>query len=213
MPFDDLPEAYIADDGRTRITAPTYEALSPLQIIMQSAETGQVGPTLVEAGEVFSTDAVPCHAWQPLNAAAGQRMEQWLASLPVDGRNLPQDTITEAAYLMRPREGEPEVPHDQWWPAVLAVAARLNEKRQGRTGPAPSPGAVFRPHAAGQPVMPFAASGPMNPAEVGRPTPLGGQPTLDLGQGRKVGKSAGRGPAPSPMPNANTSDALSSTSG
>ena len=215
---ENLPEAYVvfSDNGRaqTPLTLPTYEALAPCQIIMQSPETGQIGPTMVEAGEVFSTEAVPCQAWRPLNRAAGERIDQWLASLPVDTRSLPQEAITEAAYMMRPREGEPEVPHEQWWPAVLALAVRLHDKKQSRAGAAPVPGAVFRPHAPNSPVMPFAASGPMNPADVGRPPPgPAAQPTLDLPSGRKVATRAGRGPAPSPMPNANVSDALSSTSG
>src|SRR5579859_1207638 len=116
--LEPLPEFFVTDE-RQRIAQPTYELLAQCQVVMASAETGLTGPTLMEAGEIITTDATPNHQWYPLNRAAGERFEAWLASLPTQGASLTQAEISEAAYAMRPREGEPELPHDQWWPAVL----------------------------------------------------------------------------------------------
>ena len=121
-------------------------------------------PDLVEAGEHFVTDATPCHAWHPLNRAAGERYEQWLASLPGVGQ-IPQELLTEAAYRLRPREGDPEFPMDQWWPHVLRLAGKLAEERRGHVAP-PKPG--YRPITPNTLPMPFAAMGPAMPSEPGR---------------------------------------------
>lgn len=163
--MDALPEIFVSDDG-ARIAAPTYQALATLQMVMQSAETGATGPTMVEEGEIFTTDAVPGHMWKPLNRAAGDRVQQWLASLPLDGRTIPQDFITQAAYELRPREGDPDFPLEQWWPAVLRRASELAEKRRG-----PNVGNTAYAHRPGGtpvPVMPFVTAGPGQPMEVGR---------------------------------------------
>ena len=166
--FDDLPEYYLTDDRPPqRIAKATYEALAQCQIIMQSAETGVTGPTMVEPGEVFVTDGVPNHQWLPLNRAAGERYQNWLSSLPQSGNGLTQAEITEAAYIMRPREGEAELPHEQWWPAVLKMAASLKDKRQGNSLRIPQPAQQVRAGAP-KPVMPFMTAGPSVPAEPGR---------------------------------------------
>src|ERR1700676_4782215 len=167
--LEELPEYFVTDD-RQRLTKPTYEALAQCQIIMVS-ETGVVGPTLIEPGEVFSTDAIPNHQWMPLNRAAGERFENWLAKLPNSGSGLSQAEITEAAYAMRPREGEPEIPHDQWWPAVLKYAAAMKDKRSSGTMRVPQPAQPHRAGGAKTPVMPFVSHGTAQPAEVGQPGP------------------------------------------
>ena len=164
MSDDNLPEFYISDDG-ARIVQPTYEALMQCQLIMASAETGQVGPTLIEVGEVFTTDSVPCHQWRPLNRAAGDKFDQWIASLPLDGKNIPQELITEAAYQLRPREGDPEYPMEQWWPLVLRLAAKMADAKRGR---APMPTVGFRPMAPNTPPMPFSSMSSAYPTEAGR---------------------------------------------
>jgi hypothetical protein len=154
--IDDLPEAFVSDDGR-RVTAPTYESLAQLQLILASAETAQVGPTLLEVGEIFTSDATPSHAWLPLNRAAAERFEAWITSLPLDGKNVPQELITEAAFQLRPREGDPEFPMETWWPHVLRLAAKMADDKRGKVTAA-SPG--FRPMAPNTPPMPFASMGP-----------------------------------------------------
>lgn len=163
---DNLPEFYVGEGGRT--AAPTYEALSQCHMVMQSAETGQTGPTLVEAGEHFTSDKTPNHQWLPLNRAAGERMDRWLASLPTSGKNLTMEEISEAAHAMRPRVGEPEIPHDMWWPAVMKYASTLKERRSGGPEMAVRPAVAHRPGQQAMPVMPFASSGPGAPMEVGR---------------------------------------------
>lgn len=171
--MNDLPEAYVIE-GHV-VTAPTYITIGQCQMLMQSPENGLVGPTLVEPGEILTTEMVPNQHLQPLNRAAGERYETWLASLPQDGAGLTQAEITEAAYMMRPREGEKEIPHDQWWGAVMKAAWAIKEKRS-RNVPRVAPAHMHRP---GQnlPVMPFAAQhayqGAVDPAQQlsGRVTP------------------------------------------
>lgn len=203
-----LPEYFVTDD-RQRVTKPTYEALAQCQIIMAS-ETGIVGPTLIEPSEIFSTDVTPNHQWLPLNRAAGERFESWLASLPTSGNGLSQAEITEAAYAMRPREGEPEIPHDQWWPAVLKYAAALKDKRSGSMR-IPQPAQAHRAGGAKTPVMPFVSHGTTQPAEVG-------QPSAQDAPTRLAGPDSSRRQRPgpktaSPLANSTTSDSVAQTAG
>ena len=156
--MNDLPEAYRTEDG-VSVTAPTYQAAAQCYMVMTSAETGETGPTLIEPGEHFSSNDTPNQAWIPLNRAAGERIEQWLASLPVDGQNIPQELITQAAFQMRPREGEPEIPTAQWWPAVLRLAAAMADK--GRMHVPQPQHAAIRPGRAALPIMPFASGLPL----------------------------------------------------
>lgn len=199
-----LPEYYITDD-RQRIAMPTYETLAQCQVIMTSAETGMTGPTLCEPGEIFSTEVSPCKDWRPLNRAAAERYDMWLASLPVSGQGIAQTDITEAAYIMRPREGEPEIPHDQWWGAVMKLAGTLRDKRQGNTLRVPMPAQGHRPGGNKMPIMPNAAQGAMvSPDMVGRPDPNAPRQVAPRG-------SAQRLPPKSPMPNAAVSNSPVST--
>lgn len=212
-----LPEFYVTTDeaGRpVRIAEPAYEALTPCQIVMRSPETGATGPTRVEAGEIFFTEAIPCHQWAPLNRAAGERIADWVDTLPRNMASLPQECITEAAHRMRPREGEAELSHEQWWPAVLALASKIAEQRRtGRTVPMPRGAVAQRPGHA-MPVMPFASQGPGMPMEVGRAPAQGQAGSFAAPSGGVVG-SRGRRAAPSksPMPGTVTSDAPSQATG
>jgi len=207
--IDELPEVYVSDDGQ-RITAPTYEATAQCHMVMTSAETGQRGPTLVEPGEHFTSNELPNHQWRPLNKAAGERMEAWLASLPVKGDGIPQEIITQAAFMMRPRDGEPDVPHDQWWPMVLRLAGQLYEKSKGAR--MPSVGAtVFRPGATGQPVMPFAGSTPLTPLEPGR-APVSGAEHIPQSPGAAANRVR-RGRVTPPMPGTLPSESPQSSAG
>jgi hypothetical protein len=160
LDFDgsDLPEFYITDDGQ-KVAAPTYEAMATCYMPMTSVETGQTGPTRIEAGEHFTSERAPSHAWRPLNRAAGENYQKWLASLPPDGKGVPQDLITQAAYMLRPREGDPEFPIEMWWPKVLQLASQLHDKQRVNGAVNPKPGSAFRPGGAPTPVMPFASAG------------------------------------------------------
>jgi hypothetical protein len=207
--LDDLPEVYVNGEGQ-RIKAPTYELLMPCQIIFQSEETGLTGPTRLEAGEIVTTEATPNHQWAPLNRAAAERYSAWIASLPLDGKGFTQEEITEAAFAMRPREGEVEIPHEQWFPAVLRYAAAMKEKRSGMRVALPTPAHVQR-RGAVMPTMPFAAAGPAVPLEVGR-----GPSRSEAGPQQPNAGRRARGaqqPAKSPMPQATASDAMPQTAG
>lgn len=171
---DDIPEVYLATDDKGhvvgRITQPTYEALVPCQIVM--TDNGHTGPTRIEAGEVFTTDALPCEAWQPLNKAAAKRKEEWRRSLPTTGANVSQEDINQAAYELRPREGQDPIPQHLWWPTVLRNAEEIAKKRRGQLGSV-APG--YRPTPTAAPPMPFAITS-SNPAEAGMAPPGSQQP-------------------------------------
>jgi hypothetical protein len=191
---EQLPEVFVSDDGR-RVSAPTYEALSQVQLILASAETGQAGPTLLEVGEIFTSDAVPSHAWLPLNRAAGEKFEAWVNSLPLDGKNIPQELITEAAFQLRPREGDPEFPMDQWWPHVLRLAAKMADEKRGKVAKV-TPG--FRPMAPNTPPMPFASTGPIAP-DPGR-APAQHQPQTQATMDARAQRQNRRPPMPNTAP-------------
>jgi hypothetical protein len=182
-----LPEYFVTDDRPSqRIARPTYEALAQCQIIMVSAETGVAGSTMIEAGEIFTTEAAPNDQWLPLNRAAGERHEAWLASLPANSNGISQEEITEAAYMMRPREGEPEIPHDLWWPRVLQLAAALKAKKGGGMR-VPQPAMPIRAGGQQKPVMPFMQAGTGMPIDPGR-APIGAEAPRQVAaeSGRRV---------------------------
>jgi hypothetical protein len=207
---DDLPEFYVADGG-ARIAEPTYQAATQLYITMVSADTGQAGPTLVEPGEHFTSQAIPSHQWIPLNRAANERVEEWIAALPVDGKGIPQELITEAAYRMRPREGEPELPHTQWWAAVMKLAATM-AGGAGRMVPKPRPAVAHRPGAPVLPIMPFASQGP------GAAPPMPGRAPEPAAQHQPqnphdVARAARRQRVAPPMPNTLPSESPQTVAG
>lgn len=200
-----LPEFYMTDD-RQRVSRATYEALAQCQIIMVG-ENNIPGPTLVEPGEHFTTDAIPNHQWLPLNRAAGERFEAWLAALPASGNGLSQGEITEAAYAMRPREGEPEIPHDQWWAAVMKYAVAIKDKRQGNAPRIPQP--AQRQGGVQKTVMPFVSHGTTMPGETGQPGPQDAPQRVAGGDGSRRTRPGQK--ATAPLANATTSDSVSQT--
>jgi hypothetical protein len=182
----ELPDYYMIDGQR--VAAPTYEALAQCQIIMVG-ETGNVGPTLVEAGEIFSTEATPCMAWAPLNRAAADRYQAWLDALPLPGgADLTMDEITEAAQALRPREGEPTLPHEQWWPTVIEYAKRKKQTRKGMVIPEQS--VAYRPgnH---NPIMPFVQAGAATPMDAGK-APMPQAPTPQFMNQAQAARRPGR---------------------
>lgn len=182
---------------------PAYELTAQCYLPWQNDETGQVGPTLLEIGQVIYTDATPSEAWKPLNALAEKKLEAMRAALPIDGKDLKLEDITEAAYMLRPREGD-EIDHREWSKQVAALAVNLGEKRRGLRGPA---GPVRTPGRRGDaPVMPFASTSvglPMDPA-------IGAGRVFTPPQQNVARQPGKRKPA---MANAPDSDALSQTSG
>ncbi len=197
-----LPEAYVTEDG-TSVTAPTYQAAAQCYRVMTSAETGETGPTLIEPGEHFSSNDIPNQAWVPLNRAAGQRIDEWLMSLPTDGQGIPQELITQAAYQMRPREGEPEIPTAQWWPAVLKLAAAMADR--GRMQVPRPQNAASRPGRGALPIMPFAGGLPLGDPAHAMPPAESKLPASDARATRQRAKPS--------MSNANTTGTPQSATG
>lgn len=142
------PQFYIADDG-SRVSGPVYRLLADCFF-------GKPGgpPSLWEAGTELETDILPNEQMEPLNVAAAERMAAWRASLPIVTGRLTDEEIAEAAKLLAPREGEPIVPHEIWWPGVIRLAGELKAKRGGRTFIAPAH--TVQP-ANGKPVRPMTA--------------------------------------------------------
>jgi hypothetical protein len=146
---------------------PAYELLAQCYIDFQNDETGQVGPTLLEVGQVIYTEAMPCDAWKPLNAAAERKIEEWHKSLPVDGKNVLLEDLTEAAAMMRPREGDKEIDHQAWSAQVMVLAQNLADKRRKMRMPKV---AAFAPGRAREmPIMPGAAHSVGFAPEMARP--------------------------------------------
>jgi hypothetical protein len=205
--YENLPEFYLTED-RQQVAAPTYEAAMQCYMVMQSAETGQVGPTLVEPGEVFTTEETPNHQWIPLNRGAARRIDEWLASLPVTGANIPQEIITEAAYQMRPREGEPVLTTEQWWPAVLKLAAQMADRKRLNI-PQRAQRMATRPGFTPQSPMPF--TGSMAQPEPGRP-PVQPSATQQLNLQPQAQRQRGKAPA-APLANAQPTPSPQSAAG
>ncbi len=199
--YEDLPEVYVGEGG-TRTTDPVYEALAKCQIMLTSAETGQTGPTLVEAGEHFADNTdFPSHAWKPLNRAAGEKMERWLESLPAGGGKAPLtlEEITEAAHHMRPKHGEEELNHKEWHYAVMKHALALRDQRAGRLSAPPAP-AVGMTNRGQMPIMPFASQGQHhNDMEYGRP-PAKHIPQLPEHGERRARRARVKPPMPGTLP-------------
>jgi len=192
--MDEYPEFYITDQGQ-RVTAPAYAALAPCQIIMTSAETGHTGPTRIQEGEHFISEGTPCEQWLPLNRAAAERYQAWLDSLPRLGKDLTQDEIAEAAMELRPREGDPELSHKDWWQAVLKRAYASKEKRRGSHVPLPTHAQQVR-RGAQLPVMPFMSANGIAPIDVGRPPPGPPQPQGNIRGGAQRTRQQQAKPAP-----------------
>lgn len=132
--FTDLPEVYFAESGE-RIAEPVYALLAP----------GFYGATYYNEGEHIIFPDTPNHHMQPLNRAAGAQMAVWLEGLPGAGQNSTPEDLIEAAMMLRPREGEPVLNHQEFNKAVIKLAAELKAKRDGRGAPALPSGQVPRP--------------------------------------------------------------------
>ena len=177
------------------------------QCYVMLADNGQVGHSLMEAGSELISDDIPAHTWEPLNSAAAVRKQQWIDSLPLDGKNIAQEHINEAAYTLRPREGDPEFPIEQWWPNVLRLAAKIADKGKVRTAPM-APG--YRPVRPDAPPMPFASVSSAYPTEAGRAPPsYAVQPNANA----TVRTRAKPQPPKTPMPGANVTSSPGQATG
>jgi hypothetical protein len=173
-----LPPVYCNADG-DQIHDPVYRLLAP----------GFYDDTYFLDGEELVIKMTPNEHMQPLNRSAGERYEQWLGSLPGAGANLKLEDIVEAAHMMRPREGVPELEHDDWTKAVLTLAMKLKEKRTPHGTPQPL--GVHRANPSSAPPMPNAAWSDPRTMSLSRP---GGnvvhQPKPPAGQARRANRPA-----------------------
>lgn len=115
-----LPEAYRSDSGEM-VVAPCWRLLAP----------GYYGETYWLDGEILTMDIPPNHHMEPLNKAAGERLVAYMQSLPLNGSGLKDEDLLEAAFMLRPREGEKELTHDQHAQALIKLALQLKAKREG----------------------------------------------------------------------------------
>lgn len=120
-----MPELYRADSGE-QIEEPAYRLLVACFF----------DETYWQDGEVLVTDLTPNHHMEPLNRAADERIAKWLGSLPggAAGSPVSMEDMMEAAMMLRPREGEPELSTEAFQTAVVSLAIKLKEKRQGKQG-------------------------------------------------------------------------------
>jgi hypothetical protein len=118
--FDNLPDVYVSDSG-DNISTPVWRLLAP----------GFYGDTYWLDGEILAMDIAPNHHLEPLNKAAGVRMVQWLNSLPLQSASLRDEDLIEASFMLRPREGVPEMTHQQFSHAIIKLALELKAKREG----------------------------------------------------------------------------------
>jgi hypothetical protein len=116
LDFSQLPVAYHSEEGA--ITAPVYRAAAPCYL----------GDTLWEEGEVIITELVPNGQMEPLNKAAGDRFDAWTSSLPLNGSNLREGDIIEAANMLRADAGS--MSSDDFNRAIIKLALSLKAKRE-----------------------------------------------------------------------------------
>lgn len=131
-----LPEAYTGDDGRP-ITRPVWRASALLYL----------GDTLWQEGDIVIADIVPNAQMEPLNWAAQDLYERWLNSLPVQGMNLQQVDIMEAADLLRSEAGK--LTTEQFQQALIKLATDIKAKREGLGTPSALQPMVFHSGARG----------------------------------------------------------------
>lgn len=129
-PYAHLPVAFTfrAPDGEViQVIEPCYRLLADGFYGIKAAAS------MFQEGEIiFDKDIVPNHQLEPLNQAAGQRVVQWLSTLPLDGQPIGIGDLAEAAHMLRPREGVPEMNPLDWGHAVQKLALELKAKREGR---------------------------------------------------------------------------------
>lgn len=132
----ELPEAYIGEDNRP-ITRPVWRASAMIYL----------GDTLWQEGEVIIADVVPNNQMEPLNRAAQSLYDRWLNSLPVQGMNLQQVDIMEAADLLRSESGK--LTSEQFNQSLIKLASSIKAKREGLGTPSALQPMVFHAGARG----------------------------------------------------------------
>lgn len=118
--FSHLPTEYIAENGE-RVSEPAYRLKAPHFF----------DDTFWSEDDVIVSTLEPTLHMEPLNQAAGERMEAFVQSLPADSEGISVGEMMEAAMMLRPREGEPELSNEAFQGAVLKLAAQLKAKRRG----------------------------------------------------------------------------------
>lgn len=118
-----LPEQYRADDGEM-VSEPCWRL----------AADGFYGDTHWLQGSVLVANIVPNHHMIPLNKSAGEAMERWVSSLPLNSAGLKDEDIIEASYMMGSRADIPGMTKQQWQIAMVKLALELKAKREGSSG-------------------------------------------------------------------------------
>jgi hypothetical protein len=126
-----LPEAFSIrneNGGYTQIKDPCYHLLAP----------GFYGKrnngTWYDEGEMLIYDGVPNYHLQPLNRAAGVKMQTWLDTLPTSGVSINIDDLSEAATMIANREELGKMSKKQIAEATQKIAVELKKKRDGTSG-------------------------------------------------------------------------------
>lgn len=161
-----LPITYVTKEGEN-VTEPCYVLTGDCFL----EDTYWLEGEIIIAPQAL----IPNEAMRPLNRAAEKATRDWQATVPLSGEGISRDELMEAAIMLRPKEGEPELNPEQFAGAVFKLALRLRDKRQGmRVGlPANSirsagpKAAVVMPNAivseGGRPVGPGFGNGGVRP--------------------------------------------------
>ena len=113
------PKKWVGELPRYKLIKPFY---GPDDVLYDPEEPGF---------DAIDWTGVPNHEMEPINEPAKKRMEAWLRSLP-GGKDSPNmDEMSQAAYMHRPREGQPELPMRIWTELVQKTARELMYQRLG----------------------------------------------------------------------------------
>lgn len=152
-PYRNLPDVYMhfmPDNSVQQITDPCYRLLTEHQMITAG------GPTLFQEGEVVISQEPPTYHMEPLNRAAGDRIERWLQSMPTNGVLINIDDQVEAANMLRNDPRVKEMSHDDASQAYMKLALGLKAKRDAIAGMSlpPMAGNTFATRRSDAPAMP-----------------------------------------------------------
>jgi hypothetical protein len=131
-----LPEFYHAADGKP-ISAPVYRIV---------AET-YLDEYCWQPGDIISTGMIPNVCMEPLNAAAGARLETYLNSMPASYQGISQQDLMLAAQRLpiADDKGTQLLTTEQYSAAVIALAKQINAESIASGVPSAAPVQSVRP--------------------------------------------------------------------
>lgn len=192
-PFGELPavyQHYMPDNSVSQISQPCYLLLADCFF----------DNTFWQEGEKIVTNECPNYQMQPLNKAAGQKIDKWLLSLPTHGIVINIDDQVEAAHMLRNHPDIKNMSHEDASAAYLKLALGLKKKRDASLGMAlpPLAGGTWGTQRSNAPAMTHARF--TDPSRRG-PGQIGEQAVLHQPQrqAEKVARASGR-PAMSGAP-------------